>query len=63
MGNFKPWNSALRIYLHMAFLMRVGDLNKEQNKELLKRFYNCRGASKPEASEHSSSLIGAVDSQ
>ena len=31
--------SALRIYLHMAFLMGEGDLNKVQDKKLLKRLY------------------------
>ena len=40
-------SSALRIYLHVAFLMREGGgggggggSNKKQNKELLKRLYN-----------------------
>ena len=32
--------SAFRIYLHMAFLMRGGDSNKEQNKEILKKLLN-----------------------
>ena len=31
---------ALRIYLQEVFLMRGGDLSKEQNKELFKRLYN-----------------------
>ena len=33
-------SSALRIYLHMTFLMKGGDLNKDENKELLKRLHN-----------------------
>ena len=38
--NDLPFN-ALRIHLHMAFHMRGGDSNREQNKKLLtKRLYN-----------------------
>ena len=32
--------NALRVYLNIAFLMRRGDSNKEENKELLKGLYN-----------------------